>query len=38
MNTVDAISPADIDLVTRLLLKRYGSLYADISQVPQLIA
>ena len=33
MNTVDAISPADIDLVTRLLLKRYGPLYADIWKV-----
>jgi integrase len=33
MNTVDAISPAEIGMVTRLLMKRYGRLYTDIWKV-----
>ncbi len=33
MNTVDAISKDEIDLVTTLLNKRCGSLYADIWKV-----
>ena len=33
MNTVDAISKDEIGLVTTLINKRYGSLYADIWKV-----
>ena len=33
MNVVDAISPAEIGMVSMLLLKRYGPLYADIWKV-----
>jgi integrase len=33
MNTVDAISPAEIGMVTMLLMKRYGRLYTDIWKV-----
>ena len=33
MNVVDAISPAEIGMVSMLLLKRYGQLYADIWKV-----
>ena len=33
MNTVDAISPDEIGMVSRLLMKRYGTLYTDIWKV-----
>ena len=33
MNVVDAIRPEEIGMVTKLLLKHYGQLYADIWKV-----